>query len=220
MLELYRCEHSGKSKFYTQTPKYLQATHFQPSICKQYLQIHCSKFTLLWSHTGKAQHRQLMYTVSCHNMNCKQLEGIVQLTASGQELQTEKRLLLNVNTEQICEFCYFFAEERTEGKAWNKFCSIIISSLSPPTSFLLSLVETQNLWVCPFTLPEFSTLLKLFPCWTSTTQFHLENITEVELSHLLPKRKRKLFLLWFCLWFVGHQTENIQAQKHVKICYF
>lgn len=147
MLELYRCEHSGKSKFYTQTLKYLQATHFQPSICKQYVQIHCSKFTLLWSHTGKVQHRQLMYTVSCHNMNCKQLEGIVQLTASGQELQAQKRLLLNVNTEQICEFCYFFAEERTQGKAWNKFCTIIISSLSPPTSFLLSLVETQNLWV-------------------------------------------------------------------------
>lgn len=62
----------------------------QPSICKQYVQIHCSKFTLLWSHMGKVQHRQLMYTVSCHNMNCKQLEGIVQLTASGQELQTEK----------------------------------------------------------------------------------------------------------------------------------
>lgn len=31
MLELYRCEHSGKNKFYTQTLKYLQATHFQPS---------------------------------------------------------------------------------------------------------------------------------------------------------------------------------------------
>lgn len=95
MLELHKwteCEHSGKSKFYTQTLKYLQATHFQPSICKQYVQIHCSKFTLLWSHMGKVQQCQLMYTVSCHNMNCKQLGGIVQLTASGQELQTEKKV--------------------------------------------------------------------------------------------------------------------------------
>lgn len=71
----------------------------QPSICKQYVQIRCSKFMLLWSHMGKVQHCQLMYTVSYHNMNCKQLEGIVQLTASGQEVQTEKRLLLNANTE-------------------------------------------------------------------------------------------------------------------------
>lgn len=71
----------------------------QPSICKQYVQIRCFKFMLLWSHMGKVQHCQLMYTVSYHNMNCKQLEGIVQLTASGHEVQTEKRLLLNANTE-------------------------------------------------------------------------------------------------------------------------
>lgn len=40
------------------------------------------------------------------------------------------------------------------------------------------------------------------------TQFHLESVTEIEQSHLFPKRKGKLFPLCFCLWFAGHQTEN------------
>lgn len=40
----------------------------------------------------------------------------------------------------------FLCRGKTEQKAWNKFCTIIISSLLLPTSSLLSLVETHNLW--------------------------------------------------------------------------